>query len=338
MKRLFAICVIVLFSLLGGCGQVSETPTPDYIEVTPDNTPDKIPQWPVDLTREPSSVTPLMWRVTAPGGQTMVLFGSIHAADEALYPLPLTVTDALYSCEYLAVEADIAAFEEDMAALMAMTMSMMYQDGKTVADEIGAELHERIKTVLAELESELELGFSVEMLDNFKPYMWNDLLGSIALERSGLSYELGLDRYFLYEAAVRGMEVLEIEAMSDQIEMLLGFSPPLQAAMLEGSLDIDAGALALRELYRLWKEGDEQTIEEFLTAEDESEDFPEELAEEYTDAMLTQRNIGMAEAAKRYIAEGKAVFYVVGLSHLLGEDSVIDLLRQSGYTVERMPV
>lgn len=276
---------------------------------------------------------PLIWQVDSPDGQTMYLFGSIHVADEKLYPLPGVIMDAFYSCDYLAVEVDMLAYEQDMEAQMEMKLTMMYPDGSTIADEIGTELYERATAVIAELFSEQELeevGFPLETLSSFKPLLWENLLEVAAIGRAGLSAECGIDVFFMTEAYERGMEILEVESVADQFDFLLGLTPPLQAILLEGALDVDAAAAANRKIYSLWKRGDTPVLEGLLF---NTEGMPPDLADEYMDAMLIQRNIGMTAAAEQYMAEGKKVFYVVGLAHMLGENGIVKLLRQNGYTV-----
>ena len=60
---------------------------------------------------------------------------------------------------------------------------------------------------------------------------------------------------------------------------------------------------------------------------------------EYYDAVLTQRNLRMAQRLCQWLedGEGHSYFVVVGLLHLvLEEDSVLKHLEDSGYTVTRV--
>ncbi len=280
------------------------------------------------------SAAPLLWKVTSPDGQTMHLFGSIHAAEEGLYPLPGYVNEAFLSSDSLAVEADIQAFEQDITAQMELAAKMQYPAGQTIADEVGAELAERAKGVASEIEE--ELGIPLSMLDMYRPAMWISALEGVVLQRSGLEAEYGLDTHFLTDAKRRGKEILEIESAPEQIDMLLGFSPPLQAHLLESALNLEEAETSLRLLYTLWKAGDELVLTNLFINEDDTEKVPDEVAAEYEDAMLTRRNVKMADAAKRYMSEGKNVFYVVGLAHMLGEGGIVDLLTNDGYTVEKV--
>jgi hypothetical protein len=288
-----------------------------------------------------SYATPLLWRVTSPSGNSIYIFGSIHIADEFIYPLPDYVMDAFNAGDYLAVEADIVAFETDLAAQAAISPKMMYNDGRTITDDLGAELVERAKAVIAE--SDTEYAAMAGMLDGFKPYTWSEVLTLIACEKSGLSTDYGLDRFFILEAMEKGMKVLEIESIESQVDIMLGFSVPLQAVLIEslvkGLDNSDKSVREVSELYRAWKSGDSDALIE-LGKWDYTE-IPEERIEEYKaleaeymNALLTQRDIHMAQVASQYMADGKSVFYVVGLAHLVGENSVIDLLIEKGYTVE----
>jgi len=322
------LSVLLVLSLLSGCAQspVDVTPDADDTSVTDITEATDVE----DVEDDMPLGVPLMWRVTSPDGQTMYLFGSIHVADDEIYPLPDFIMNAFNASDYLAVEVDLLAFENDELAQQALALSLMYSDGRTIVDEIGEELHERAKAVMAELDLDLE-GMPLEILDLFKPSFWVTMLTAEAVERAGMSEEFGLDKFFLIEAAERGMEILEIESVEAQIEMFVGFSAPLQIFLLEGALNVDEVAAYLRELYSMWKQGDRQGIEALANSESEEMD---ELAEEYWDALLTQRDLIMVEVARRYMAEGKNVFYVVGLLHMIGENGIVEQLIQHGYIVE----
>jgi uncharacterized protein YbaP (TraB family) len=60
------------------------------------------------------------------------------------------------------------------------------------------------------------------------------------------------------------------------------------------------------------------------------------LMEEYNAKMLTERNIAMAEFARTQLLSGDTVFMAVGAAHMVGEDGIVSLLREMGYTVEKI--
>ena len=91
------------------------------------------------------------------------------------------------------------------------------------------------------------------------------------------------------------------------------------------------------ELYNVWATGDMDAYLEMDSAS--NEEMPEEIKadyELYNEKLLTERNIGMADVAEEYIKNGDNIFYMVGFAHFCGEGSVIDLLEERGYTVEKI--
>ena len=254
----------------------------------------------------------------------MYLFGSIHVASPGLYPLPDFVMDAFHRSDYLAVEVDLLA---DTGSAVALMLPFMYIDGRSAIDDMGEELHGQARAFLTESGMLLPL-------DTFKPIMWYSALTGAVSEQAGFSLEYGLDMFFLREAQRRGMEVLEVESMQIQMDMMAGFSMPLQVALVASIVeDIDRSVQEVQELYSLWKQGDEQTITAMFNRD---YIYDDELFAEYWDALLTQRDIRMTEIARSYMADGRNVFFVVGLAHFVVENGIIDLLVQYGYDVVRV--
>jgi len=269
--------------------------------------------------------SPLLWLVTSPQGQTMYMFGSIHAADAALYPLPPYLMDAFNSSDYLAVEFNNSDIDSEW-----FDNQFRYTGGKTLIGDIGQELYDELVTFFA--------AFGIKPsdidLNSYKPVYWSMALGQLSTMFSGLDYDYGLDSFFIEEALKLNMPILDIESAQSQVDMFLGFSMALQIMLLESSFDIIGDAAAVEVLYDVWKRGNEDEFDAFLFVEvDENYEFLS-LLEEYHNAMSTVRNIIMFEAAKGYMEAGMQVFYVVGAAHMFGEDGLIELLRQDGFTVE----
>lgn len=286
----------------------------------------------VQTTEEASDITPLMWKVTSLEDRIMYLFGSIHAAKQDIYPLPATIMDAFNSCDSLAVEANIYKVGSGSVATYIDEKSM-YKNGGVISDEIDSDLYERARTTIKELGVIQEE--TLHTLDFYRPVKWIGLLNDTAYTKAGLSTSYGLDMYFLKEATKRHMEILEIESLVDVAMIQIRFSLPLQEWLLQSALDVESAALSVTELYNLWKAGDLQALVELLFSA-ENDDMPDELNNEYNDAIIIQRNLHMADMVERYFSDRKTVFYVVGLQHYLEKDGIVELLTQRGYTVERI--
>lgn len=283
-------------------------------------------------------VTPLFYHVTGTDGGEMWLLGTIHAGDAHTAYLPEEIYTALDSSNALAVEFDdenfLALLEEDPALLTRVLSSYIYLDGTTTLDHLDPLVYAAGMSLLK------AYGTDQTQAMLMKPYVWGQMIDGFYQEQSySLSSEKGVDARLMDYARTHEIEIRNVESGIAQMEMLGGFSDAIQENMLSGSLaqtpsTYYAGVI---ELYRMWCAGDEAALTEYLASEPEGMSKQElALYQEYNKAMMTDRNAQMLEVAKEYLSGEDVVFYAVGLAHLLGDDGLVNTLRQAGYTVERV--
>lgn len=278
---------------------------------------------------EDGECTPLLYRVSCSKGGTLYLLGSIHIGDERMEKMPAYVMNAYNESSFIAVEADIVAFDKDFAAQIKYTQTLLCDSGKTIEDHLGTELYEKAKGFLQ------DNGAYMSAYKAYGPAMWFSLVDNVLYDKSGLDSENGADRLFIDMANDDGKQVREAESVGFQYEMLKGFSDDLYKLMIESTIDTaDEGVEALKQMYEIWLDGDEAEVAEMLK-EDISGLTDEEkvLYDEYMKAMLTDRNVGMANKAEQYLAEGVTSFMVVGTAHVVGDGGLVELLRDRGYNV-----
>lgn len=278
--------------------------------------------------------TPLMWHVTAPQGGELYLLGSIHVGlkDTCLF------TDAVYNafdaCDALAVECDVLELEGDMSASVNALRQMVYKDGSSISAHIDGETYEAARAILT------EAGYYSRFMDYYYPIVWQEMIDDIFSERTEYKTELGVDRYFLSEAKRLGKEVLEVEDYMETYAALAGLSYKTQAFLLNESIAEETVTMyneGLSQLYGVWKAGVLSDVEEYL-ADDTTGYTPEELecVAEYDQALMTDRNVLMVAKADEYLRDGRRVFYVVGLAHMIGEDGLVQSLTAKGYDVQQV--
>lgn len=282
-----------------------------------------------------SQINPLMWIVRDGEGGCLYLMGTIHVGDERMERLPGKVTKTLDACDYLAVEFDILESEKNTEAMLEMMQSMVYTDGTTIKDHIDSDIYEKAKGILE------EKGLYNSALDYYMPIMWQQFVSESFMQGSSLKTEYGADRALIKYANDNGIGVLDIESAKLQLDMMKSFSPQTQEYLLGSSVMTTEQMYnkSLKMMYESWVSGDLETLEA-LTASDGglSEIIMDEenkaLMEEYNEKMLTIRNKNMALAAERYIDGGATVLLAVGTAHMFGENGIISLLEDKGYTVE----
>ena len=81
-------------------------------------------------------------------------------------------------------------------------------------------------------------------------------------------------------------------------------------------------------LVKFWKAGDAARLHDLLSRS--FKNYPD-----LYDRLLIQRNKKWVKEIEGTIRGNKTVFFVVGAGHLVGPESVIDLLEKKGYPVKQ---
>lgn len=286
-----------------------------------------------------SKSTPLLYKVTKDGTDTtMYLFGSIHVADDRAYPLPDRVINAYNESEYLAVEFDLVSYSKDYKAQVESLKTLVLTDGTMVNDHLSEETY----NLMVEYLKENNMYNSI--YDYYKPAIHYSLVSSIQTDLSELDSNLGIDMYFLEKAHSEEKNILEVESADSQYEMLGSLPDELFDYLISSSiLYEDTMIEETLELYEAWLEGDSDYIVNSTSNDDydllEKFDAYEDLIlllEDYNKALIDDRNETMTDKAIQYFEEGKDVFFVVGLAHIVGEGAIAENLSRNGFNVEQI--
>lgn len=266
-----------------------------------------------------------LWEVNN-GANQVYLLGSIHIADEKLYPLPPIYETAFDEADYIGVEVDLqkALSPESMELTL---QASQFADGTTIKDHISAETYALLGEKL------LALGLPADAFDAFKPWAVTQTLTTLEADESGYSHVMGIELYFLSSASARQLPIVELESMASQLDMFDRFSPELQEQQLLDTLHgtgTGQNMEGLGNLLDMWMTGDDEMLAELA-------DYFQVESEEYYQLMLKERNIAMTEKIIAYLESDEPAQYlvIVGALHMLGEDGIIPLLEEAGYTAVR---
>lgn len=322
-----ALSIVLGFSACTA-GNSGQAPSEESSQTTPANSSQAAEDsQQTSADSETDGITPALWRVTDTSGHTLYCFGSIHATDGTI-EFPEYFENAYAVCDSTAFEYDVTSSLDLGNALSSMT-NYMYMDGTTIKDHIPIEDYNKAVEILT------ENNLYTVYYDYFNVIFWFSLMESVSVTQAGLDAMQAVDIQLINRAKADGKPVLEVESEAEQMAVLGGLSNELQLYLLESYLDegaMETQTAALTETYGKWKKGEDlsESEETELSAEEQA------LVGEYNDVMLTQRNIKMADAAESYIQSGNTVMMVVGTAHYYGDNSVLNLLQERGYTVERV--
>lgn len=270
--------------------------------------------------------TPLLLEITKDGTRNkLYLFGSIHAAEETLYPLPDYVMDAYEESKVLAVEFDLVEYMKDLPKQMSDLARFINPDNKSISDYLSLEAYEKSVKILT------NAGIYNPMFNQYSPMMWYTLLENAVLADVQLETTYGVDEYFLQLAKEDEREILELESADYQYAILSGFDYDMQVHLLEQEIqEYEMSKQNMLKLYEFYKKGDKEELEKivFLDSNDSSQ-----YMDEYTDKLITVRNQNMTASLEEAYENEQNIFCTVGLAHIIGEGGIADLLEKKGYTV-----
>jgi uncharacterized protein YbaP (TraB family) len=262
-----------------------------------------------------------LWRVQ---GKTnsLYLFGSIHFLKKEFYPLPAPIENAYKNSARVVFETDI----EQMGS--AETREKITRLGglpaeDTLKSRLSKETYSRLEAYLKEAR------LPEHALDAYQPWMSAVALLGIHLQRLGYDPEQGVEKYFLAKAQEDKKPTIGLETVDSQLSLFTDLSKSEQEAMLAETLaDISRFDKILTQMVKAWETGDAKALDAIVL--EEMRNFPELYKK-----LLSDRNQKWVGTLETLLKDDKDVFVTVGAAHLVGKDSVIELLKKKGFKVEQ---
>jgi len=264
-----------------------------------------------------------LWRVQSKTNAVHIL-GSIHYLKKEVYPLDEKIERAFEQSDILVVEANINDIKKvDIQKLIG---SAFYEGDDILEKHVLAETFELLKK---ELES---LGFPLEIVNRQKPWFLALTLASLETLKLGFDPNYGIDKYFLSKAKGR-KRISELESFDYQINLFSQLSEKDQELLLLYTLkDIHVLKQELNKLIEAWTSGDTKGVESTITrslAEDQK------LAPIY-ERLIYGRNRKMVSKIEDFLRTKETYFVIVGAGHLVGNQGIIEILKEKGYLLEQL--
>ena len=248
---------------------------------------------------------------------TVYLLGSIHVLRPADYPLEPAVLEAYARSSALVMEINLQAI--DSAAVQSdLLASATLPAGSALPQVLGAARYAHASTLAH------QVGVDLSTFDHFAPWFAAEAVSQIQLTQLGFQPQSGVEMYFLDRAKADAKSVTGLETVHDQIALFEALSLDTQAAYLVASLE-QAHALPreVDDMVSAWKRGDTRWFAGEMAAE-----FGDDPA--LYDALLAARNRKWIPTIEALLNEDRNYLVIVGTGHLVGRDSVIELLKKDG--------
>jgi uncharacterized protein YbaP (TraB family) len=250
---------------------------------------------------------------------TVYLLGSVHFLSEA-EQLPAALDEAYKNSEVLFMEIDMDDLDPVETQQVTMELGML-PAGQSLERQLGKPTYARLVTRAQ------DVGIDPALLNRFKPWFAAMTLVQLQLMKMGLAPTAGIEQRFTTRAVADKKPIHGLETLREQLGMLAGLPERQQREFLLYSID-DADRMAeeIDELLSAWRRGDSDALAKLL-----AEGF-----EEYPDLyrpLTTDRNRRWLGQVEALLDDREDYLVVVGTLHLVGKDSLIELLQGKGHKV-----
>lgn len=250
---------------------------------------------------------------------TVYLLGSVHFLKPS-ERLPSVVDDAYNDAEKLVMEIDMD--DLDPLAMQQLTLELgLLPENKTLESELGAAAWRQISTQAR------EIGIDPALLNHFQPWLAAMTLVQLQLMKLGLDPNSGVEQQLTARATRDGKEITGFETLRQQLGMLAGLPPQQQREFLMYSVeDTQRARKEIDQLIGAWRTGDTRALARLL-----AEGF-----DQYPDLyrpLTVDRNRKWIANIEDLLDDRDDYLVVVGALHLVGKDSVIELLEREGHKV-----
>ena len=248
---------------------------------------------------------------------TVYLLGSIHVLRASDYPLAPAVMNAYADAKALYMEVNMEELNGEAVREEMLSSAMMPED-KQLPSVLGKERYTHAYSLAH------SVGVELPSFDQFAPWFAAEAISQLQLMQLGFQPQTGVEMYFLEKAKSDGKSIAGLETIHDQIALFQNMPLDAQADYLISSLEqahdlpqeVDA-------MVHAWQRGDTAWFVNEIRSELGKDP-------KLYQSVLVARNRKWVPKIEALLNDDKNYLVIVGTGHLVGQGSVIELLKKDG--------
>lgn len=251
------------------------------------------------------------------------LLGSIHFLRPQDFPLPEAITKAL-------IDADVIIMELDLTTLNPITVQAIMLDkaidpnGRGLDDFLDRRSYRRAQRLAAAVDIDLST------MRQYEPWYAALQITQLRLMQLGFDGSFGVESQILIQAIQHGKELGGLETLEAQLDSMDSLPMDAQQEFLMVTLEEAAAAgEMLDEIIDAWKSDDIAVLEENFLSDLSAN------AQLY-DQLIVQRNRNWTKSIVSFTEDSRNYLIVVGALHLVGDDSVLKMLNDAGFSTRQI--
>lgn len=271
----------------------------------------------------------IFWKIEKPGLKPSWLLGTMHVSDSRVLTMPKGAAEAVTAADTIVIESDeILDDKKAAAALFANPSLTMLTDGSTISQHLSPEDNARLEAGLK------ERGIALAAVSRMQPWLISssfEMTGcEIRRKTAGAKF---LDQKLATDAAAEGKQIKGLETLAEQAKAMSDLPITLHLKSLIQTLELGNKINDVNEtMTDLYLAGNIGAMIPMLKVIEPDQKITDDDTAAFEQRIILDRNKVMAGRVAPIIDKGN-VFIAVGALHLVGDQGLVALLRQQGFTV-----
>lgn len=271
------------------------------------------------LTVSQLTLAASVWQVSK-GDKSFYLASTVHLLSESDFPLPAAFDTAFNASNHLIFETDLAELSSPQGMTLLMSQNT-YKPGQNLQQVLSAEVYQQLKTVAA------ERNWPITSIEQFKPAFAAMMLTTLEMQRLGAA-STGVDMHYQQRALQQQKTVSGLETLDEHLAVMTAMNQLDADTIIQSTLkDIAQIETMLAQMKAAWRSGDTAQLTDLFIGE--LENYPM-----LYDVLLVKRNHAWLNTLNNL--EQSDVMVLVGALHMVGEDGLLKLLNEQGYSITQL--
>lgn len=301
----------------GACSTVEQADIPEAVSQTAAAASNAV-------TTEFSGDRPAMWHLEDDDTQ-IYLFGTFHLLPPEIEWQTAAMEAALAATDITLFEADTTSPQAQQELQQAIQEYGLNPPGTTLSSILGEERAAKFGQVAG------QYGLPLAQLEPLKPWLASLTLTVIAYQQAGFDPNSGVEMVLEPIAKAQGDQIGYLESGVSQIKALASLDDQQDFASFDEGLEQLANVKEeIGKLLEAWRTGNVANMETLLVR------GIRDISEQSFQVLLVNRNANWVTQINDMMAGEGDYFIAVGAGHLVGEDSVVEMLKEQGFSVNRV--
>lgn len=263
-----------------------------------------------------------LWEVSK-GPQRVTIGGTCHCLSPKDYPLPPAFDQAYSQAQVIVFECKLDSLHDPETQKEILTLCQ-YPDQSTLKDYLSPTVFERLQQTC----HDLGIPLAPYIQNHFKPFLPMLTATMIKLKKFGIDPQYGVDVWYYRKAKEDKKKIHTLETASYQMAMVASLADEAPNEFITCSLDeLETIGKSIRDIIQAWKTGDVKKLVA-LTVQKQDATYSK-----FKDRLLVERNRKWVPQIESLLNANQRAFILVGAAHLVGNENVLSLLKEKGYTI-----